>query len=116
VSIALLDNFDESTNLIPFTSNAAAPGDQVATLHVTLAPSVAPGTTITLALDPVLTQLTDEGGTPATIETQANGRLTLVGAIHVVGAVPALSTWALVCWFSRSPWWRSVSACPEEPR
>jgi hypothetical protein len=96
-SIALLDNFDETTNLIPFTSNAALPGNQVATLHVTLAPGVAPGTTITLTLDPLLTQLTDEGGTPATSETVANGRLTLVnGAIVVPNAIPTLSTWALL--------------------
>jgi len=95
VSIALLDTFDEGTNLIPFTSNAALPGNQVATLHVTLAPSVAPGTTITLTLDPVLTQLTNEGGT--TSETVANQRLTLVsGAIVVPSPIPALSTWALV--------------------
>lgn len=96
-SIALLGNFDEGTNLIPFTSNAPLPGDQVANLQVTLAPGVAPGTTITLTLDPVLTQLTDEGGTPATIETEANGRLTLVdGAISVPNPIPTLSTWAMM--------------------
>jgi hypothetical protein len=96
-SIALLDNFDETTNLIPFTSNAALPGNQVAHLIVTLSPSVAPGATIPLTIDPVLTQLTDEGGTPATIETVANGRLTLVsGAILVTSTVPTVSTWALI--------------------
>ncbi|HET8774700.1 MAG TPA: IPTL-CTERM sorting domain-containing protein, partial [Thermoanaerobaculia bacterium] len=49
---------------------------------------------------PVLTQLTDEGGTPATIETVANQRLSLVnGSITVTAApdgVPTLSTWALL--------------------
>jgi hypothetical protein len=95
-TIALLGNFDEGTTLIPFTSNAPLPGNQVANLQVTLAPSVAPGTTVTLTVDPALTQLTDEGGTPATIETVANGRLTLVdGAINVTSPVPTLSTWAL---------------------
>jgi hypothetical protein len=100
VSIALLDTFDEGTNLIPFTSNATLPGNQVATLHVTLAPNVLPGTVVSLNLDPLLTQLTDEGGTPSTIETVANGRLTLVsGSILVTAAAPAvgiptLSTWA----------------------
>lgn len=100
-SISLLDNFDEATNLIPFTSNAAAPGDQVAHLLVTIAPGTAPGTLITLTLDPALTQLTDEGGTPATVETVANGRLALVsGSILVTGAaeaaaVPMLPPWAL---------------------
>ena len=95
-SITLLGNFDETTNLIPFTSNAPLPGNQVANLQVTLAPSVTPGTTITLTLDPVLTQLTDEGGTPATVETVQNGRLTLVnGAISVPNPIPTLSTWAI---------------------
>ena len=96
-AISLLDNFDETTNLIPFTSNAALPGNQVAHLLVTLAPGVAPGTVITLTLDPVLTQLTDEGGTPATVETVANGRLTLVsGSITATSEVPTLQTWMLV--------------------
>ncbi|HEX7809841.1 MAG TPA: IPTL-CTERM sorting domain-containing protein [Thermoanaerobaculia bacterium] len=96
-SISLLGNFDETTNLIPFTSNATLPGNQVAHLLVTIAPGTAPGTNITLTLDPVLTQLTDEGGTPATIETVANSRLTLVnGAILVTSnTVPTLGEWAL---------------------
>lgn len=96
-SISLLDNFDEATNLIPFTSNAALPGNQVAHLLVTIAPGTAPGTNIILTLDPVLTQLTDEGGTPATIETVANSRLQLVnGAIQVTSStIPTLSQWAL---------------------
>ncbi len=95
-SIALLDNFDETTNLIPFTLNAALPGNQVAHLSVTLSPSAVPGQVITLTLDPVLTQLTDEGGTPATVETVNNGRLTLVsGAILVANPVPTLPMWGL---------------------
>lgn len=100
-SISLLGNFDETTNLIPFTSNVALPGNQVAHLLVTLSPSALPGQTITLTLDPALTQLTDEGGSPATVETVANSRLTLVnGAINVAAPVfipvPTLSTWALL--------------------
>lgn len=99
-SIALLDTFDETTNLIPFASNAALPGDQVGTLHVTLAPGTPVGTVINFTLDPTLTQLADEGGSPGTIETFGNGRLTLVnGSITVTAAPPAaptLSTWALI--------------------
>lgn len=99
-SIALLDTFDETTNLIPFNSNAALPGDQVATLHVTLAPGTPVGTVINFTLDPTLTQLTDEGGTPGTAETTTNGRLTLVnGSITVTAAPPAaptLSTWMMI--------------------
>ena len=42
-SISLLDTFQESTNLIPFTSNAAVPGNQVAHLTFNLAPTVTAG-------------------------------------------------------------------------
>jgi hypothetical protein len=87
-SISLLDTFQESTNLIPFTLNAGAPGDLVAHLSFTLSTSAAPGTSISLTLDPALTQLTDSGGSAATKETTGNGGLSLVdGAIQV----PALT-------------------------
>ena len=96
-SISLLDTFQESTNLIPFTLNGAAPGNQVGHLIFTLSPSANPTTPITLTLDPLLTQLTDEGGSAATKETVANGNLTLVnGVINVTTYVPAMSEWALV--------------------
>jgi hypothetical protein len=96
-SISLLDTFQESTNLIPFTLNGAAPGNQVAHLTFTLSPTAAVGTTITLTLDPILTQLTDAGGSPATKETTANGNLALVnGAINVVGDIPTLGGFALL--------------------
>jgi hypothetical protein len=89
-SISLLDSFQESTNLIPFTLNAPAPGNRVAHLLVTLAPSVVPGTVITLTLDPTLTQLSNDSGTTSESTTTAN--LTLVsGAITVLPSVPATS-------------------------
>ena len=96
-SISLLDSFPEATNLIPFTLNAPPPGNRVAHLLVTLNPSVAPGTVITLTLDPALTQLTNEGGDPATLETVANNRLALIaGAITVTASpVPTLGQWGL---------------------
>lgn len=91
-SVSLLDTFQESTNLIPFTLNGLPPGNQVAHLQVQLSPTATVGTVITLTLDPILTQLTDEAGHPATIETTANTRLVLVnGSITVVPAVPAMS-------------------------
>lgn len=83
-SVSLLATFQESTNPIPFTLNGSGNGNLVAHLVFTLSGSAAPGTTIALTLDPGLTQLTDEGGTAATKETVANGRLTLVdGAIEI---------------------------------
>ena len=97
-TISLLDTFQEATNLIPFTSNAAAPGNQVAHLTFTLTPAASvPGSTLTLTLDPVLTQLTDQGGSPGTAETVGNGTLLLVnGVITMTAFVPAMSEWALL--------------------
>jgi hypothetical protein len=96
-AISIIDTFHEATNPVPFTSNAALPGNQVAHLLIQLAPS-APAGTLTLTLDPTLTQLNDEGGDAATNETVANGRLLLVsGAVTVfpASAIPSLSTIAL---------------------
>ena len=93
-TISLIDVFQESTNLIPFTSNAPLPGNQVGVLHVTIAPTATVPSVITLTLDPTLTQLSNQAGT--TTETTTNGSLLLVnGAINVTAAVPALSAWAL---------------------
>ncbi len=94
--ISLLDTFSEGTNLIPFTSNAALPGNQVANLHVTIAPGTPPGTVISLTLAPALTQLSNEAGT--TTETTTNSFLTLVSGQITVTAVPVIPTlaeWAL---------------------
>jgi hypothetical protein len=95
-SVSLIDSFSETTNPIPLTLNGALPGDQVATLHVTLANTAAPGTIITLTLDPTsLTQLSNDTGTVG--EMVSNGSLTLVsGAITVVPSVPALGHIALL--------------------
>ncbi|HET7436083.1 MAG TPA: hypothetical protein VFN10_15340 [Thermoanaerobaculia bacterium] len=91
-SASLLATFRETTNLIPFTPSASGDGDVVAHLLFTLAPSVTPGTTITLSLDPALTQLTDEGGDAATKESAGNGELTLHdGAIHVEALTLSIS-------------------------
>ena len=95
-TISLLDTFQESTNPIPFTSNAALPGNQVAHLLITLSPSATPGA-LTLTLDPTLTQLTDQAGSGATKETVAAGNLLLVnGVVTITAFVPAMSTWALI--------------------
>jgi hypothetical protein len=91
-SISLLDTFQEATNLIPFTLNGLPPGNQVAHLLVTLSPTATVGQVITLTLDPTLTQLTDEAGNAATVETTSNSRLVLVsGSITVVPSIPAMS-------------------------
>jgi len=93
-TISLIDSFNEGTNLIPFTSNKALPGDQVGVLHVTIAPGATVGTTITLTLDPTLTQLSNQAG--SVTETVANANLLLVpGSISVASQVPAFQPWML---------------------
>lgn len=94
-SISLIDSFQESTNPIPFTLDGAAPGNQVAALHVTLSPTATPGTVITLTLDPTLTTLSNDTGT--TTELVGNSALALVnGSITVTPSVPALGHIALL--------------------
>jgi hypothetical protein len=98
-TISLLMSFDETTNLVPFVSNAPAPGNPVGQLTFTFAPSTPPGTNIPLTLDATLTQLDNDGGT--TTETTINGALALVNGAVTVLAVPAadtptLGTWALL--------------------
>ena len=92
--ITLLDVFQESTNLIPFTLDGAAPGNQVATLHVTLAASATPGTVVTLTLDPTLTQLNNQAGTIKE-SVPTNNLLLVDGSLLVTAPAPALSPWAL---------------------
>lgn len=88
-SVSLLETFSETTNLIPFTLNAALPGDQVGVLHFTLAAGATVGDTITLTLDPVLTQLTDQAGSAATREASLAGNLSLAnGQITVAAPTP----------------------------
>jgi hypothetical protein len=80
-NISWIASFQESTNLIPFTLNAPAPGDQVAHLVFTLSPSAAPGSSISLTLDPSLTELINDSGTTGEFPP---GALTLVnGAINI---------------------------------
>lgn len=75
-SISLLEQFDESSNLVPFNLNAPAPGDQVAHLVFTLSPSAAPGSSITLSLD-ATTELSNQGGTT----TEDHNSLTFVNGV-----------------------------------
>src|SRR4051794_22611466 len=85
-SISWLATFAEGSATVPFTSNAGAPGNQVAHIVFTLSGSGAPGSQIQLTLDSTVTQLTNQGGT--TKETTGLGTLSLVnGAI----TLPALT-------------------------
>ena len=96
-TVSLLDAFQESTNLVPFTVNAPTAGNQVAVLHVSVTPSAPGGSTITLVLDSTLTQLANQDGT-LTETTTAGSLLLANGAVSVTAplTVPALSPFMLV--------------------
>jgi hypothetical protein len=95
-TITLLDAFAESTNMIPFTSNAAAPGNLIGHLVFTIAPGTVGSPTVNLTIDPTLTQFSNQGGTIT--ETVANGGLSLVNSSFVVtpAAIPALDWRVLI--------------------
>jgi hypothetical protein len=97
-SVSLVDTFQESTNLIPFTLNAPAPGNQIGKLTIALSPNASSGA-LPLTLDPVLTQLSNEGGTVK--ETTTLGNLQLVsGTVTILAQgtanVPTVQTTLLV--------------------
>jgi hypothetical protein len=100
-SVSLINTFAESTDAIPFTLDAAAPGNQVGELLVTLSPGLPAGTVISLSLDATLTQLSNQAGT--TSETTTLNTLSLVdGSITVAAApaapssVPTLTEWGAI--------------------
>jgi hypothetical protein len=99
-TISLIMTFDETTNLVPFVSNAALPGNQIGQLTFTFVPATPPGTVIPLTIDSALTQLGNEAGT--TSETLNNGGLLPIAgsvtmlAIPAVLAIPTASTWGLI--------------------
>ncbi len=88
-----LGTFDETTDPIPFTLDAAPPGDQVLKITLTLA-AAAPAGTIDLTLDPTATLFANQAG--STEETPANGWLALAdGQITVLSnAASALRAYA----------------------
>ena len=86
--IAYIVSFQESTNPIPFTLNAPAPGDLIGTLNVTLQPSATIGTSGALTLDAPSTLLSNQTGT--TSETVALGTLALVnGSVSCSMSAPS---------------------------
>jgi hypothetical protein len=99
-TVSLLMTFDETTNLVPFINNAAAPGNEVGRLTFTFGPATPPGTVIPLTLDATLTQLSNEGGT--TTETAVTNSLALIpGSVTVLAApapatpIPTMAEWGL---------------------
>jgi hypothetical protein len=82
-AVGYVGSFAQSTNPVPFVLNAAAPGDLIGYLNVTIPQSVAAGTTITLTVEPLTATLSNQAGT--VIETGNNGKLAVTnGTITVV--------------------------------
>ncbi len=91
-TISYLGSFNETSNLIPFNLDQAAPGDQVLQLTFTLSGSATPGTVITLTIDTSasVTLLSNQAGSVS--ESTSNGRLTLVnGSITVPVPAPTVT-------------------------
>jgi hypothetical protein len=92
---AFIASFNESTNLLPFVSNQAAPGNPVAVLTVTLQPGAAIGTTSTLRFDVPGAILSNQAGTAR--ETIASGALSLVnGSVTVAAGSPLAAPTSLL--------------------
>ncbi|GEM_PF-5872538 len=84
-------SYDELTNPIPFTSNAALPGQKVANAAITLASGVASGTTITLTVDPTVSQ-TNLSNSSANVTETSPSNLSLVdGCITVPNVTVSLA-------------------------
>ncbi len=81
-SISYLASFAEATDPIPFTLDAAAPGDVVARLSLTLAPNL-PAGPLDLFLDAATTELANQAGTLD--EHVGNGNLEIFHAQISVG-------------------------------
>lgn len=86
--LAYIVSFQESTNPIPFTLNAAPPGNLIGTLNVTLQPSATIGSNGALTLDVPSALLSNQAGT--TTETVALGTLTLAnGSVNCSMSAPS---------------------------
>lgn len=91
-TISYLGSFNETSNLIPFNLDQAAPGDQVLQLTFTLSGAATPGTVISLTIDTSasVTLLSNQAGSVS--ESTSNGRLSLVnGSITVPVAAPTVT-------------------------
>ncbi len=77
--------FAETSNPIPLTLNAAAPGDRIGTIVVTFSNTAIAGTAVTLSIDSATATLSNQAGLVG--ETVANAKLALVnGTATVDGA------------------------------
>jgi hypothetical protein len=80
-------SFNESSNPVAFHMNAAAPGDRVGTLTVTLRGDAAVGSMASLILDPGSAILSNQAGSVR--QTVSGGNLSLVNGSITVSALAA---------------------------
>lgn len=80
-------SFSESIQPIPFTQNAAPPGNVVGMLTVTMSPSAPPGSIAVLRIDPPSAILSNQSASAR--ETVANTLTIANGSILVTGALAA---------------------------
>lgn len=83
-SIGWVGQFNESTQPIPLTINAAVPGNRIGTLMLTLANGLPNGLAIALTFQPGNTLLSNQGGTLS--ETTSSGLAITNGSITIGGA------------------------------
>jgi hypothetical protein len=84
-AIGYVGSFVQASNPIPFTLDAAAPGNLIGYLNVTISQSATLGASITLTVDATNAALSNQAGTVT--ETGANGKLTVVnGSLLVTGS------------------------------
>lgn len=95
-SFGYVVSYDGTTQAIPFTLGAAAPGNQVAEIAITLASDVPLGTSIALTVDPssAVTLLSNQAGT--TSESVGNGLTVVSGCAVVSQDIPAAGPLALL--------------------
>lgn len=82
--LSYIVSFHQTSNPIPFTLNASAPGDSIGTLTVTTQAAAPVGTVAALTLHPASAVLSNQTG--ITIETVASGGLSLVNGSVTISA------------------------------
>jgi hypothetical protein len=108
-AVGYVASFAQSTNPVPLVINAAAPGNLIGYLNLTIPQSVAGGTTITLTVDSINAALSNQTG--AVIETGNNGKLAITnGSVSVTLGSTSSSVRADFNGNGKSDlWWRNTT-------
>jgi len=85
-AVGYVGSFAQSTNPVPFDLNAAAPGNLIGYLNLTIPQDVAAGTVITLTVEQTTATLANQAGTVD--ETGNNGKLAITDGVLTIGPRP----------------------------